>query len=156
MIVLLFIVGTLLLAGEILLPGGIAGTIGGAALLAGCWLAFSTYGSSIGTVATLAACALVALTLYLELVWLPRTKMGRTMVVEATIDSRSQPPPADAAMVVGQPAVALTTLAPSGYVSVGGKQYEAYCRSGHAARGANLSVVGVDNFQLIVSEIKNS
>jgi membrane-bound serine protease (ClpP class) len=53
--------------------------------------------------------------------------------------------------VVGRPAEALTTLAPSGYVAVDGRRYEAFCQSGHAAKGATLRVVGVDNFRLIVS-----
>jgi len=63
-----------------------------------------------------------------------------------------QPPPAQADAVVGRDASALTTLAPSGYVLVGGQRYEAFCRSGHAPAGAALRVVGVDNFRLIVSQ----
>lgn len=153
-ILLLFIVGTLLLAGEVLLPGGIVGTIGGIALLAGCWLAFTEFGPGYGSLATVGALGLVALALYLELVWLPRTKVGSDMVVKSTVGGQSQPPPANEADVVGKPAVALTTLAPSGYVSVDGRRYEAYCRSGHAVRGAGLEVVGVDNFKLIVSVAK--
>lgn len=153
-IVLLFIVGTLLLAGEVLLPGGIIGTLGGIALLAGCWLSFSEFGPGIGSVATAAALVLLAVMLYLELIWLPRTRVGSDMVVKSAVDGQSQPPPATAAEVVGKAAVALTTLAPSGYVSVDGRRYEAYCRSGHVTRGASLQVVGVDNFQLIVSATK--
>lgn len=151
-IVLLFLVGTVLLAGEVFLPGGIVGTLGGVALIGGCWLAFTEFGPSIGSIATVAALALVAITLYLELVWLPRTKVGRDLVVGATIDAQSQPMPAVAADVVGKAAVALTTLMPSGYVAVDGRRYEAYCRSGHATRGARLRVVSVENFRLIVSE----
>lgn len=154
-VVLLFLVGTLLLAGEVFLPGGIAGTLGAIALLGGCWLAFAEFGPGIGSVATIAALALLSLMLYLELVWLPRTRVGSDMVVKSAVDGQSQPPLADAADVVGRPAVALTTLAPSGYVSIDGRRYEAYCRSGHATRGASLEVVGVDNFKLIVSETKN-
>lgn len=155
LIVLLFLVGTLLLAGEVFLPGGIVGTLGGVALIAGCWLAFTDHGAGIGSLATVAALTLVALALYLELVWLPRTRVGRDLVVGATIDSQSQPMPAVAREVVGKAAVALTSLLPSGYVSVEGRRYEAYCRSGHAIRGASLQVVGVDNFRLIVTENKN-
>lgn len=151
-IVLLFLIATVLLAGEVFLPGGIVGTLGGVALIGGCWLAFSEFGPGIGSVATVAALALVGLTLYLELVWLPRTRVGRDLVIGATNDSQSQPMPAVAAEVMGKPAVALTALMPSGYVSVDGRRYEAYCRTGHAVRGARLQVVGVDNFRVIVSE----
>ena len=98
---------------------------------------------------------LVAAMLYAELVWLPRTKVGRAMVVEATIGGQSQPPPATSE-VIGQVATALTMLAPSGFVEVDGKRYEAFSRSGLVARGTQLTVVGVDNFRLIVSEKQNS
>jgi membrane-bound ClpP family serine protease len=152
-IALLFITGALLLTAEVFLPGAIAGIIGGVALLVGSILAFGEFGLGGGTLATLAALALVGVMLYVELVWLPRTKFGRRMVVEATIDAQSQPPIAGTD-VIGQPATALTTLAPSGFVAIAGRRYEAFCRTGHAARGAALTVVGIDNFRLIVSESK--
>jgi membrane-bound serine protease (ClpP class) len=150
-IVLLFITGALLLAAEVMLPGGIAGIIGGAALLAGSVFAYLEFGLTVGSVATLAALLLVAAMLYAELIWLPRSKLGRAMVVDATIGGEPAPPP-PANEVIGQVATALTTLAPSGVVSVGGKRYEAFCRTGLVERGTELTVVGVDNFRLIVSE----
>jgi len=73
--------------------------------------------------------------------------------VHATISGQSQPPVASRE-IVGQPARALTTLSPSGLVEIAGRQYEAYCRSGHAPRGTALTVVEVDNFRVIVSELK--
>lgn len=154
-IVLLFLTGALLLAAEVLLPGAVAGIIGGAALLLGSILAYVEFGVTVGSVATFAALLLVAAMLYAELVWLPRTKTGRAMVVEATIGGQSQPPPATNE-VIGQAATALTMLAPSGFVDVGGRRYEAFCRSGLVARGTTLTVVGVDNFRVIVSEKQNS
>ena len=152
-IALLFISGTLLLAAEVMLPGAIAGIIGGVALALGSVLSFMEYGAGIGSLATLAALLLLGAMLYAELVWLPRTKMGRALVVEAVVDAKSQPPVASDD-VVGQSATALTTLAPSGFVEIAGRRYEAFCRSGHAVRGAALTVVGLDNFRLIVSENK--
>ena len=153
-IVLLFVTGALLLAAEVMLPGAIAGILGGAALLLGSVLAYMEFGVTVGSVATGAALLLVAAMLYAELIWLPRTKVGRAMVVDAMIDGQSQPPPATSD-VIGQTATALTTLSPSGFVDVGGKRYEAFCRSGFVTRGTRLNVLGVDNFRLIVSEIKS-
>ena len=152
-IVLLFISGALLLAAEVLLPGAIAGIVGGLALAAGSILAFLEYGATVGSVATLAALLLVAAMLYVELIWLPRTKVGRAMVVDATVSGQSQPPIAGSE-VVGQVATVLTTLSPSGFVSIAGRRYEAFSRTGLAPRGAQVTVVGFDNFRLIVSENK--
>ena len=150
-IVLLFLAGSLLLAAEVVQPGAIAGVIGGCALAFGSVLAFFEYGPGLGSLATGAALLLLGAMLYAELIWLPRTKLGRAMVVDATVSGQSQPPLASGE-VVGQVATALTTLAPSGFVEVAGRRYEAFCRSGLAARGAALKVVGVDNFRLVVSE----
>jgi membrane-bound serine protease (ClpP class) len=149
-IVLLFAVGILLLAAEVFLPGGIAGVAGALALLVGSVLAFGQFGIAGGMWASSGAFGLLGLMLYIELVLLPKTKLGRAMVVQATVESSSQPPIAKLEDVVDQPAVALTTLAPSGFVEVAGRRYEAFCRSGYAAKGADLRVVGIDNFRLIV------
>ena len=151
-IIILFLIGALLLAAEVFLPGIIAGVLGGLALLAGSYLSFGEFGLWGGLIASAAAVALVVLVLYLELVVLPKTAFGRKMVVHATVDATSQPPLASPESVVNQPAEALTTLAPSGYVLVAGRRYEAFCRSGHAAKGAALKVVGLDNFRLIVTQ----
>ena len=154
LVVMLFVAGALLLAAEVFLPGGIAGVLGGIALLGGSVLAFLDYGAGIGALATIAASLLVGALLYAEVIWLPRSRFGRSLVIDATIDSQSQPPLASSE-IVGRTATALTALAPSGFVAVDGKRYEAFCRSGFATRGAMLSVVGIDNFRLIVSETKS-
>ncbi len=152
-IILLFVTGAMLLAAEVFLPGAIAGIIGGLALAAGAVLSFTEYGAGIGMLATLGALLLLAAMLYAELVWLPRTLLGRALVVEATVDGQSQPP-LSSEKIVGSAATALTTLAPSGFVEIAGRRYEAFCRSGHVERGASLTVVGLDSFRLIVSENK--
>lgn len=151
-IIILFIIGALLLAAEVFLPGAVAGILGGLALLVGSILSFGEFGFTGGVIASVAALALVALVLYLELMVLPQTTFGRKLVVQATVDATSQPPIASLEAVVTKPAEALTTLAPSGYVLIEGRRYEAFCRSGHAAKGATLRVVGVDNFRLIVTQ----
>jgi membrane-bound ClpP family serine protease len=150
-ILILFLVGALLLAAEVFLPGVVAGVIGGIALLAGSLLSFREFGLTGGLVASGLAIGLVMLMLYLELVVLPKTAFGRRMVIQSTVAATSQPPVALAAEVMDKPAEALTALVPSGHVIVEGKRYEAFCRSGHADKGAALRVVGLDNFRLIVT-----
>ena len=153
-LVILFIVGAMLLAAEVFVPGGILGIIAGVALLAGVILAFVEHGSGGGWLAVAAAIGLVVFTLWIEFVILPKTRIGRRLFLEAEIKAASQPELAERDEVVGQPGVANTTLAPSGYVTVAGKRYEAYSRSGLIAKGESLEVVGLDNFRLIVQKTK--
>ena len=151
-IILLFLLGVLLLAGEVFLPGAVLGIIGGLCMAAGCVISFLQLGTGGGVVATVVAVALLGLTLYVELVWLPKTRFGRKLIVQATVGATSQPPLADKASVVGKTAEAATPLVPSGYVLLEGRRYEAFSPSGHVAKGAQLRVTGLDNFRLIVTK----
>ena len=153
-IALFFLVGVVLLAFEVFLPGAVLGVAGGLAMAGGCALAFGRFGAGGGLLATGAALALLGLALYAEFVLLPRTRFGRKLFVHSTVHATSQPPLAPAAEIVGKSALTLTRLAPSGYVEVDGKRYEAFSQSGHAGKGATLQVIGVDNFRLIVTQSK--
>ncbi len=151
-ILILFLLGVLLLAGEIFVPGAVLGIFGALCMFAGCGLSFLQWGTSGGVLATTVALALLALTLYVELVWLPKTKFGRKLIVQTTVDATSQPPLADKESVTGKSAEALTALVPSGFVLVEGRRYEAFSESGHVAKGTSLRVTGLDNFRLIVTK----
>ena len=151
-IVIFFALGLVLMFFEVFIPGGVLGIIGALLMFAGSGLTFARFGVEAGALATLAAIALIALMLYVELFLLPKTAVGRKLFLERTIPARSQPLPAQANEVVGQSGEALTTLAPTGIVSVGGKRYEAASQSGLLPKGATVRVVRVETFRLIVSK----
>jgi membrane-bound ClpP family serine protease len=152
-ILMFFIAGAVLLAAEVFVPGAILGIFAAIALLIGVILAFVDYGSTGGWIAIAAALAL-GVTLWFEFKILPKTALGKKLFLKAEISGASQAPLAERDTVVGQAGVADTTLAPTGYVTVAGKRYEAYSRSGLIAKGEALRVVELDNFRLIVQ--KNS
>jgi membrane-bound serine protease (ClpP class) len=83
--------------------------------------------------------------------FLPHDWVWDRLVVQSVQKATSQPLPARESEVVGKTATALTTMAPSGYVLVDGRRYEASCESGLAEKGSSLRVIGVDNFRLIVT-----
>jgi membrane-bound ClpP family serine protease len=151
-ILLLFLVGVLLLAGEVFVPGAVLGIIGALCMLVGCVLSFLHFDTSGGLLATGIAVALLGLTLYIELIWLPKTRMGKKMIVQSTVSATSQPPLAELNAVIGKTAEALTPLVPSGYVLVDGRRYEAFSQSGHVPKGAAMRVTGLDNFRLILTK----
>lgn len=150
LIVLLFIVGLVLLGFEVFVPGAILGLLGGLALAGGCVLAFVDYGLNGGAAAVAIAAVLAGALLYFEFRILPRTAFGRRLFLQSAVTGRS--PDVATPDVVGQPGQALTVLAPTGYVLVAGRRYEAYSQSGYIAAGAALRVVGLDNFRLIVTQ----
>ncbi|PAW66735.1 MAG: hypothetical protein B9S34_07330 [Opitutia bacterium Tous-C1TDCM] len=152
LVVILFMAGVLLLAFEVIVPGAVLGIVGGLLFLAGTLVSFARFGFDGGLIAGGIATAILGLALYLEFVVLPKSRLAKAFSMTATVQGTSQPPLAAAADVVGRGAVAATALVPSGYVEVAGKRYEAYSRSGHAAAGDRLEVVGIDTFRLIVSK----
>src|SRR5512146_3243149 len=135
-IVLLFLIGIVLLASDVFVSSFLLAVLGTVAMCAGCVFAYQDYGALAAGLAAGVAALLLAVTIYIELVVLPKTRLGRGLVVQSTVSSTSQPLVATLAAVVGKPAEALTTLAPSGYVSVEGRRYEAFCQSGHVGKGS--------------------
>lgn len=155
-LLLLFTAGLILVAVEILVPGGLLGILGGLCLAGGVVVAFKDYGSVGGSIATGVALLIGGFTLYFEFVILPKTGLARKFSMGTTMAARSQPEIADRSTVIGREAVTRTLMAPSGYVELDGRRYEAFCRSGQVPAGARVRVADVDNFRLVVTQIKES
>ena len=151
-IILLFALGIVLLFFEVFVPGAVLGILGGIFLFIGSAVAFSEFGSRGGTLAVIIAATLAGLTFYIELFVLPKTALGKKMFLKTALAGASQPLPARPGEVIGQAGEALTTLAPSGFILVAGKKYEAASQSGLIAKGAPVKVTGLDNFRLIVTK----
>ena len=153
LIVLLFLIGVVLLAFEVLVPGAVLGILGGLALLAGCIVAFVRFDTTTGLIAVGAALGLTALTLVVEFFVLPKTRLGQRLFLRASISGTAQALRGEAAVEVGKTADALTALAPTGYVSVEGRRYEAVSLDGLIEKGAKLRVSAFDNFTLKVTKL---
>ena len=154
LILVLFAVGILLLALEVIVPGGVLGIVGGLALLGGVLVAFDRYGPGGGAWALAAGLLVTAIALYLEFVLLPRSRLAKALSLNATVAGRSQPPVAEASLV-GRQGVAATTLAPTGIVECEGRRYEAFSRSGLIAAGAPVEVTAVETFRILVIPARN-
>ena len=151
-IIILFLVGVLLLALEVFVPGAIVGIIGGIALFAGVAVAFSLYGVNGGMISLGAAALLLGTALYLEFVVLPKTRFAKMFSMTSNVAGTSQQPLASESEVLNQTAQTATALSPSGYVVVNGRRYEAFSNSGFLDKGVSVRVTGLDNFRLIVTK----
>lgn len=151
LIILLFALGIVLIAVEVIVPGGILGTIGGLMMFGGCIVSFMEYGTLGGVIASVVALVLAVLALYIEFRVLPKTAIGKRAFLTKEITGVSAAFGKEAHDLIGKSGEALTMLSPSGYIRVDGKRYEAFCQSGQVPAGAPLEVIGADNFRLIVS-----
>lgn len=151
-IVLMFVVGLVLMAFEVFLPGGILGVIGAVCMAFGVGLAFYEEGRNAGFMALGVGVGLSALMLVVELWLLPRTRFGRRMFLDTVVAGTSQPEVAQPGDVIGQEAETVTPLAPTGVVVVGGRRFEAYSRVGYIEIGARVRILGIETFRLIVTK----
>jgi membrane-bound serine protease (ClpP class) len=151
LVILLFALGIVLLAVEVIVPGGILGALGGLLMLGGCVASFVEFGTGGGLLAVAAAALLAGTAFFIEFRVLPRTAAGKRAFLKAEITGTSAAFGAEAQALVGKSAEALTMLSPSGYIRIDGQRYEAFCQAGQVPAGTLLRVVGADNFRLIVS-----
>jgi membrane-bound serine protease (ClpP class) len=149
-IVMLFVVGALLIFFETVLPGIIAGIIGGLLMLVGVALAFANYGVGAGFLSALIAVIVVLITLYIEFRVLPRTGFGKKFFLTQVIDGAAPSLASEYAALVGKPAVAATALRPSGVVLVEGRRYEAFSASGYLEKETVVRVTAADSFKVTV------
>lgn len=152
LIVLLFLVGIVLIAAEVIVPGAILGTLGGLSMAGASVLAFFQFGSGGGFIALAIAFTIAAIALYLEFRVLPKTKIGKRAFLTEQVTGVAAAFGEEALKLIGEHAEAVTMLSPSGYVLIAGRRYEAFCQSGQAPAGSDLEVIGADNFRLIVTQ----
>jgi membrane-bound ClpP family serine protease len=150
-IILLLVLGVLFIMAEVVVPGAILGIIGGVMMLAACAITFIFYGPEFGLLVVLGAGLFIVAALVLELKVLPKTKLGRRAFLTREITAVSQAVDEGARSLIGKTAEAVTMLSPSGYITIDGQRYEAFCQSGQAPAGTALIVTGADNFRLIVT-----
>ena len=150
-IILLFAVGITLLTLEIIIPGGILGAIGAICILASCVVCFSEYGAMGGLLGTTIIFVSTGIIIWLEFKVFTKTGIGKRAFLDKSVDAVSSAYDDEAKELIGKKAEAKTTLAPSGYITINGKRYEAFCQAGLIEAGTALKVVGADSFRLIVA-----
>lgn len=148
LIITLVVVGFLLVAAEVFVPGLILGTIGFLCLVASVVLVFVQFGNSAGL---LAAFLIGGLSLVGFLLWLnffPRTFIGRRLML------RTQQPPDLTAeenrSLVGESGEAITPLRPSGTARIGGKRVDVTAVGEFLDPGAPVVVVAADGLRVAV------
>jgi membrane-bound serine protease (ClpP class) len=148
LIITLFVVGFLLLAAEVFLPGLIVGTIGLLCLIASVVLVFTEYGASAGV---LAGFVVGGLTVAGFVIWLnifPRTFVGRRIMLLTR--QSAGPAASDHQALLGQSGEAVTPLRPSGTARIGGKRVDVTAVGDFLEQGASVVVIAADGMRVAV------
>lgn len=150
LIILLFSIGLILLAFEVMIPGGILGIAGGILLFTGCILSFVRLGTTEGIIAILVTALAGFAIFFIQFKILPNTRMGKRFFLNDSIEGSSSSLKTKTRDLIGKTATSVTVLSPSGYVVIDGKQYEAFSQSGQIPAGTELEVISANSFQLTV------
>ena len=147
LISILIILGALLLIAElVLLPGITIAGIGSLACYCGAvYLSYTTYGPGGMGIAIVVVATISLLATWFSL----RSKTWHRLSLKSKIDGTSQTAPANL-VKIGDRGVAITRLAPSGKVMVGGQTFEARSIDTYVDPQTEVEVTGFDNFNIIV------
>lgn len=148
LIIALVVVGFLLIAAEVFLPGLILGTIGLLCLVGSVALVFVHYGTSAGALAAFVVGGLTLVGFVLWLFLFPRTFIGRRIMLRT-----AQSAPRTAAehrSLVGETGEAITPLRPSGTARIGGKRVDVTAVGDFLEQGAGVVVVAADGMRVAV------
>jgi membrane-bound serine protease (ClpP class) len=151
----------LLIIEAFVLPGfGIAGILGILALLAA--LIMSTVGEGVSTQGLIAATTRLGLSLLVALIasafmlrYLPKTKFGRQLVLEADLSAKTgyTSEPLAEHELVGKQGVASSTLRPAGVANIDGKRIDVVSDGEFIDPGEPIRVDHVDGNRVVVRRI---
>lgn len=150
----LLISGILLIFAELLLPGGIIGSLGGIAMIAGLVGVYMNYGLVYGT---LAALITIFATLALFFVWFkffPKTKAGKRLLPENDAQEwRSYD--LEYEKLLGQTGSVQNILRPSGKVLINGEKYDVVTQGEILKPGTLVKVIEVEGNRIVVEQVES-
>ncbi len=143
------VIGLMLLAIEVFVPGGVLGMFGAISLLVAVAAGFFAFGPNGGV---LAALLLIVFGGIFFTVWIrifPRTPMGKVLTLQK--DGHDfKAAPAEPAIRVGTTGTAQTPLRPAGLAVLGGVRTDVVSEAGFIAAGTAVKVVHIEGHRVVV------
>jgi len=150
--VILMVAGLMLIGAEIFVPGGILGSIGGAALILAIISAFSAFGPVIGGYITLGIVVLLAIVITLWIKLFPKSGIGKQMTVSRDLAS-SKGTEDGLEELTGKEGEAISELRPAGFASIDGKRVDVVTQGESISKGERVRVVDVEANRVVVRRV---
>jgi membrane-bound serine protease (ClpP class) len=147
-ILLLSLVGFLLLAAEVFVPGLILGLLGGLCLVAAAVVAFGAYGFFGGTLVAVALAVLTGVGLVVWMFAFPHTSLGRRITLHPPSPAGRQG--TSAARLLGKEGRALTALRPAGTAVIEGRKVDVVSEGDFVQPGEPVVVVREEGLRVLV------
>ena len=150
-IIIFLVVGAVLIALEMVaLPGGVAGILGGVAMVIGVWQSYAQYGAVAGNI-TLIVSLIVVVALLLLLM---RNKTWKRMGLKEEVDSKVNTVDENK-ISVGSTGTTISRLAPAGKAIINGQTCEVHTVSEFIDENRTVEVIKIEGYRILVKEINN-
>ncbi len=149
LVITLLAVGALLLLAETVLPGMIAGILGGLCLVAAVIVAFVDLGPSAGTYVFAGTSAGVIIGFAIWASVFPKTRAGRAFISERAIGGVT----AGDATLLAQTGAAITALRPCGTAEINGRRVDVISEGAMVEKGTPLKVVAIEGMRVVVRAV---
>lgn len=148
-IVVLIIVGFLMLAAEVFVPGMVLGLLGGLCLAGAVAVAFMYYDVVTGSLVFAGVCILTFSGFLAWLAMFPRTAIGRRIMLQKSlvkgVGERAAP-----SELMGEQGRSLTPLRPAGSASIGGRKVDVVAESDFIEPDETIVVVREEGLRIVV------
>jgi membrane-bound serine protease (ClpP class) len=148
LVITLLLVGAILLLLETVLPGMIAGIVGGCCLIAGVIMGYVGFGASTGTGILLATVVVLVAGFAVWARYFPGSRFGRVFISHGvTGEIRAERPE-----LLHQTGTAFTQLRPSGTALINGQRVDVVTEGSLIEKGAPIKVVAIEGMRVVVRE----
>ncbi|HHW60152.1 MAG: NfeD family protein [Bacteroidales bacterium] len=148
-IILLIIAGLILLLLELVIPGGVVGTIGGIATIAGIILMYDIYGNLYGTISLVVSLIVCGVGLYFFF----REKTWQRISLNDTIDKKLNKEEIET-LKPGMRGHTITKCIPAGKAKFGDKIVEVHSTSEMIYPDTEVEIIRIDGNKIIVKPFK--
>ena len=153
LMVALFVLGSILIAIEVIVPGfGVAGVLGIISLIFGVVIASKV----VSTTALVVIVAIVLVAITLLIIWFYRSvfkggKLSKVLVLKSKADDDTgYIAPKDYSFLLGQRGEAITVLRPTGTAEFDGEKVDVITEGEFIQAGSQVEVIKVEGFKIIV------
>lgn len=149
LVVTLLVVGAILLLLETILPGGVAGIVGGCCLIVGVVLGFVRLGAATGTWILMGTVVGVVAGFAVWARVFPNTRFGRAFISQGVTGEIG----AERPELMNQTGTAFTQLRPSGTALINGQRVDVVTEGSLIEKGTAIKVVGIEGMRVVVRAI---
>jgi len=152
LVITLLLAGAILLLLETVLPGMIAGIVGGCCLIAGVIVGYVEFGPAIGTWILFGTVAFVIAGFCVWAKYFPESRFGRAFISKNVVGEINTEQPE----LLHQTGTAFTQLRPSGTALIDGRRVDVVTEGPLIEKGASIKVVAIEGMRVVVRENKTA